>query len=173
MKTRHLKLLFPLLILFIISGCGIKDKRTVLEIIDPDRHYYPILRGQELDIQYEIQNIGDNPLFINDIHTSCGCIVVDKSSFKVLPKGGRGFIRIKYDSSKNIGYVKQFITIYANLEQTQKQEVTFDVHVVPGALYTRDYEELYTEYKEKRAKERSLVDGEENNLGYYVEDYPW
>jgi len=158
------------MILFVFTACGIKDKTTTLEVVDPDRHYYPILRGQELDIQYEIKNTGDNPLFISDIHTSCGCMLVDESSFKVLPAKGSGFIRIKYNSIKNIGYVKHYVTIFANMESENMKEMTFDLHVVPNTLYTKDYEELYSEYKEKSFDHKSLVDGYENNLGYYTDD---
>ena len=169
MKAYFFKLFFLLLFPSLVS-CNFENKKTTLEIADPERHYYPVLCGQELDIIYPIENKGKNPLFIKDIHTSCGCIVVDESSFKVLPAGGKGFLRIKYDSNKNIGYVKHYITIYANLEAGDKQEATFDLNVVPNALYTQDYEELYTENKGKLIDEKALVDGKENNKGYYVDN---
>lgn len=153
-----------------LSACGIKDKKTTLEIKDPDRHYYPILRGQILDIMYEVENTGDSPLFITDIHASCGCILVDKTALKVIPAGGKGAVHIQYDSNKNIGYVKHYITIYANLMHTDHKEITFDLHVVPNALYTRDYEELHRDHKEKQLNEKTLVDGNENNLRYYVDN---
>ncbi|MDH6354234.1 hypothetical protein M2132_000561 [Dysgonomonas sp. PH5-45] len=49
-----------------------------------------------------------------------------------------------------------------------KHEISFDLNVVPNALYTRDYEELHKENKEKHMDEEALVDGRENNRGYYV-----
>lgn len=158
------------LLLLIISSCGIKDKKTTVFVVDQERHYHPVLRGQELDIQYVIENTGNEPLFISNIHPSCGCILVDETSFKVLPVGGKGFVKLKYDSSKNIGYVKHYVTIYANLETDIKFELTFDLHVVPDALYTKDYEEIYKERQEKGLNEKHLVDGYENNLGYYLDD---
>jgi len=170
MKNYLSLVLVSALLLLTISACNIKDKKTTLEVFDSERHYYPILRGQTLDIVYEIKNTGEYPLFITDIHTSCGCILVEKSSFKVLPAGGNGFIRIKYNSSKNIGYVKHYVSVYANLESGTKKEVTFDLNVVPNALYTRDYEELHKEHKEKYFDEESLVDGKEKNKGYYVDN---
>lgn len=169
MKKNELVLFAFLLFLPVLfSACDLKDRKTTLEVIDAERHYYPVLRGQQLDIVYKIQNTGNSPLFIDDIKTSCGCVLVDEGSFKILPAGGKGFIKMKYDSSKNIGYVKHYVTIYANLENADKMELSFDLNVVSHALYTRDYEELYGEYKEKH-----LVDGDENNLGYYMGDAPW
>lgn len=166
---KHYLKLICLPILFLLSGCDIKDRKTTIEIVDAERHYYSVLRGQDLDVVYQILNTGKNPLFINSIKTSCGCVLVEKSSFKVLPSGGKGFIRIKYDSSKNIGYVKHYVSIYGNLESELPIEASFDVHVVPNALYTRDYEEIY---KSKHG-DRTLVDGLENELGYYMDDTPW
>ncbi|NDV58079.1 glycosyltransferase [Bacteroides sp. 519] len=103
-------------------------------------------------------------------NTSCGCILVDESSFKVLPSGGKGFIILKYDSGKNVGYVKQYVTILANLEEKGMYEVTFDVNVVPNAAYTRDYEEIYNDKKEKSGGIKTAVDGRENRLGYYTDN---
>jgi len=173
-QRKYISTLLPgLLIILCLGSCDIKNKKTTVQVTDPERHYYPLLRGQELDIQYKIENTGENPLFITDIQTSCGCLVVDKSSLKVLPAGGKGFIALKYNSSKNIGQVKHYITLYANLENTDKYEITFDVNVVPNALYTRDYEELYNEHKEKYWSETSMVDGKENQLGYYTDETAW
>jgi len=171
MKRCNIKIaVFLLMIFSLSSGCGLKDKKTTMVVVDGDRHYYPVLRGQELDVLYEIENTGQHPLFISDIHVSCGCILIDESSFKVLPAKGKGFIKVKYNSSKNIGYVKHYITIYANLETNPEYELTFDLNVVPNALYTRDYEELYEEKKQKGINEKDLVDGNENNLGYYTDE---
>lgn len=172
MKTYFLNISFLILILFTVSACGIKDKKTTLEITDPDRHYYPILQGQELDIVYQIENTGSHPLFITDIHTSCGCILVDETSSRVLAAGSKGLIRIKYDSKKNIGYAKHYVTIYANLESRERCEATFDLNIVPDALHTKDYEELYKEYKAKNPNMKTSTDDSGDNLGYYVDSRP-
>lgn len=173
MNFKYFQTLIILFIILTVSACGIRDKKTNMEVVDPDRHYYPILRGEELDIVYLIENSGSHPLFITDIQTSCGCAIVNESSFKVLPSGQKGFIRIKYDSSKNIGYVKHYITVYANLVSVEKLELTFDLHVVPNALYTKDYEEIYSEFKEKyKERFKELSDGKRggDKLGYFTDD---
>lgn len=175
MKFKFSQSLIILFIIFTSLSCGIKDKKTSMEVKDPDRHYYPIARGEELELLYVVQNTGANPLFITNIQTSCGCVVVDESSFKVLPSGEKGFIRLKYDSNKNIGYVKHYITIYGNFESVDKHELTFDLHVVPNALYTKDYEEIHNQYKDKmKERFKDLSDGKRDgdHLGYYTDDNP-
>jgi len=71
---------------------------------------------------------------------------------------------LKYNSTKNIGYVKQYVTIYGNLTGVDNIEIVFDVHVVPNSLYTKDYEELYLE---KGGWFNNFVDG--SNKGYYMD----
>lgn len=43
------------------------------------------------------------------------------------------------------------------------------MHVVPQSLYTKDYEEMFQEEKDKNANIEDLVDGDENNKGYYMD----
>jgi len=157
------------ILLFILSSCSdFKGKKTKIEIIDNDRHYYPILTGQDLDVVYKFKNTGDVPLLLTDIITSCGCLVVNKITTKNVPPGEEGVISLKFNSSKNIGYAKHYIELYGNFATTDKEELIFDVNVVPNALYTKDYEELHKEAKDKNGNIKDMVDGKENNLGYYL-----
>jgi len=163
------KIFVPILLLVVaMTSCHIRDKKTSLEITDNARHYYPVLQGQELDIVFPVKNTGKNPFILEDIITSCGCLIPQKSSIHSIPAGSEGRLILKYNSNKNVGYAKHYITLYGNFETTDKMEIVFDVHVVPNALYTKDYEELYQE--EKDAKIKSMVHGDENNKGYYMDE---
>lgn len=168
MKTWHYNILLLLVFSFTTSGCDIKNRKTTIEIVDNHRHYYPIMTGQELDIMFEINNTGENALFLDDIITSCGCITLKKSSVNRIPAGKTGHLFITYDSRKNVGYVKHYITLYGNFATSETQEIVFDVNVVPDALYTKDYEELYREKINKEGGIKRWVEGDENNRGYYV-----
>lgn len=145
------------------------SKPTTIEIVDNNRHYYPILVGQELNIMFDIKNTGEHPLIVTDIITTCGCITMKGSSIKTIPAGKTGRLLLTYDSSKNIGYVKHYITLYGNILESNTREIVFDVNVVPNALYTKDYEELYQERKNKAGNIKDFVDGNENNKGYYID----
>ena len=152
-----------------ITACNRVMENTMIEIEDNNRHYYPILRGQQLDIVFNIKNTGSHTFMLSDIFSSCGCIVSKKSSIRSIPAGKTRSLILKYDSSKNIGYVKHYVTLYGNFVNTDKKEITFDLHVVPSALYTADYEEIYQKKKEKRSNIKNMVEGNENNKGYYID----
>lgn len=123
---------------------------TSIEIMDPVRHYYPVVQGEKFEININIKNTGKHFLKITDVQTSCGCMAVDKNAIGLIRAGEIGTIRIVNDSKKNIGYVKHFIKIYGNIPDGEA-EVIFDYNVVPDALYTPDYEEIYS--KENKSNE--------------------
>jgi len=157
------------------SGCisDIKNRKTSVEILDNNRHYWPILTGQELEVVFFIKNTGQYPLVIDEVITSCGCLhLSDKSTLDFVPKGETGILRLNYDSKKNIGFVKHYITLYGNFDTDDTREAVFDVNVVPDALYTKDYEELYFEEQRRAGGIKTMVDGKENNKGYYLDRMP-
>lgn len=134
-------------LIFIISlvSCEKELKPATVVIKDPVRHYYPVLQGEMLEVSYEIENTSDNPLFIREVQTTCGC-VVPKTDLPiiVLPKKS-GFVQVAFNTIKNIGYVCHYIYCYGNFKDTTCVELQFDTNVVPSADYIRDYEQLWHE----------------------------
>lgn len=163
-------LLMVLIPLFLVGCKDIKTNTTTLEIIDNNRHYYPILRGQQLDIIFDIKNTGEHPFIMTDLLISCGCLVSKKSSINTIPPGAERRLILTYDSAKNIGLVEHIIDIYGNFQNGEKMELVFDTHVVPEAAYTRDYEEIYLERREKEGNFKGMTEGEENTKGYYMDE---
>ena len=167
------KLVLLFILTITISACDFRKpdianvRKTKMEIEDPERHYYPILRGSELSTEYKFYNRGNEPLIIYDVQASCGCIEIDYPSTSI-GKDDFGFITLDYDSAKNIGYVEFYITIVANTEKDIFTTIKFDLNVVTSPHYTQDYEEIYLQRrKEKLAGE---VDGDLTQQGYYVDE---
>jgi hypothetical protein len=156
----------------LLGSCvDIANKKTQIEIEDNDRHYYPLLAGQHKDISFKIKNTGENPLMITDVITSCGCLSVDGSNRNIsVPPDRERILTLSYNSSKNVGYVKHFITLYGNFTDAPFKEMTFDINVVPNAMYTKDYEELYADEMREQGGLKQMVDGDENNKGYYMDE---
>ena len=76
---------------------------------------------------------------------------------------------MEYNSIKNIGHVGFHTTIIANTEE-KSHTFFFETNVVPDALYTRDYEELYeAQSKENKGSIKEMVDGSNNKRGYIVD----
>ncbi|MDO3694714.1 DUF1573 domain-containing protein [Wenyingzhuangia sp. chi5] len=136
-------------------------EQTSMRIEDPERHYFPIIRGAILKTAFKFYNTGDHPLVLKDVNTSCGCTNVQYSPGLISP-GSYGEIYIEYNSGKNIGHVEFYIDVYANLDTVFKKTIKFDINVVTGADYTRDYEEVYNEFLKGQ-------NAEYKKKGYYTE----
>lgn len=159
-------LLFPLL----YASCEKKLEPANVEIINPKRHYYPVIQGELLGITYEIENLGDEPLFIQEIQTTCGCVLAnDELPIVILPKQ-TGKVRLTYNSLKNVGFVEHYAWLYGNFTDSLYREVQFDTNVVPPNDYTPDYEERYHDFINKTPNLRDLVDGKSTDKGYYTDE---
>lgn len=165
---KSLNILTLLMISTVLNSCDFEEKLVDVKIVDPVRHYYPIVQGQELNIVIELANESDSPFKITDILTSCGCVMVKEGTFDIIPAQSTGYLELTYNSNKNIGLVNHFIYIYGNLNKVDKLEANFDVHVVPDALYTPDYEELYRKEVQEKGGTKNMVEGNENEKGYYI-----
>lgn len=154
----------------LLVSCDKELKPADVIIIDPVRHYYPVIQGETLGVSYDIENISDNPLFIQEIQTTCGCLIPrDEMPITILPHK-RGTIHIDYNSIKNTGYVEHFIYCYGNFKDTTWVELRFDTNIVPQADFIRDYEQLWHEQTNKSGSMRDYVDGLTSQKGYYTSE---
>lgn len=79
-------------------------------------HNFDTLNYQD-DATYKFQftNIGDNPLLITNVRTSCGC-TVSKYSKQPFKSKTMGYIEVSYDTDR-IGPFIKTITVYSNASE--------------------------------------------------------
>ena len=63
-------------------------------------------------------NIGDKPLIIKNIQSTCGCTVHKKPEEPIMP-GKKGEIKVSYDTKRPGGFSKS-ITIFSNAKNKRK-----------------------------------------------------
>lgn len=63
--------------------------------------------------RYPFTNTGNKTLFIQQVHTSCGCTTPDWTRDSI-PPGGTGFIEARYETTNRFGDFKKSITVYSN-----------------------------------------------------------
>ena len=61
--------------------------------------------------KFEFKNVGDAPLVITDVKTSCGCTVPTKPKEPIMP-GKTGEIEVKYNM--NPGVINKTVTVESN-----------------------------------------------------------
>lgn len=80
--------------------------------------YGKIAYGSEGKRTFEFTNIGDAPLIIKDIKSTCGCTVPKKPEKPIMP-GEKGQIEVSYDTKRPGGFSKA-ITIMSNAKKKRR-----------------------------------------------------
>lgn len=162
---------YTVLLLFavMLTACKKQLHPVNVVVVDPIRHYYPVIQGEMMGVTYEVENISDHPLFIQEVQTSCGCVVPrDELPIVVLPHKS-GFIHLQFNTIKNTGYAHHYIYCYGNFADSSCIEMEFDTNVVPSADYNHDYEELWHRQHEVGVTMRDYIDSHTSQKGYYTE----
>ena len=160
-QTYSFRLLAMLAVtVLVFASCNKRLKPASVLIADPVLHLNPVPQGEALKILFEIENTSNNPLFIQEIQTTCGCIIPKNELPIVILPHRMGTIHLAYNTIKNTGYVDHFVYCYGNFDGEDHIELEFDTNVVPRADYIRDYEQLVTEFPEMFDKVPSLFDEE-------------
>ncbi len=99
---------------FITLTVSAQEFKFDTETID----YGKVAIGSEGNRTFEFTNVGDAPLIIKDIKSTCGCTVPKKPEKPIMP-GEKGQIEVSYDTKRPGGFSKA-ITIYSNAKQERK-----------------------------------------------------
>jgi|TARA_B110000240_G_scaffold135235_1_gene149974 hypothetical protein len=104
-----------LLVIFFISiSFNAQEFKFEKETID----YGKISKGANGERIFVFTNIGDQPLIIKNIQSSCGCTVPKKPEEPIMP-GEKGEIKVSYDT-KRLGGFSKAITIFSNAKKSRK-----------------------------------------------------
>lgn len=110
-----MKTVFTFLIIGLISlSTTAQEFKFESESID----YGKIKKGSNGERTFVFTNIGDAPLVINKVQSSCGCTIPKKPETPIMP-GEKGEIKVSYDT-KRVGGFSKSITIYSNAKNARK-----------------------------------------------------
>ena len=111
------------LYLKIIQGQPIREEKEAIQtrVTMPETSFtfgdFPWQEAQTHS--FEVKNTGNQPLVIQDVTTSCGCITVDFAKEPVLP-GGTAVVTVTYKADR-AEYFNKTVTVYGNAEQLPVQ----------------------------------------------------
>jgi len=115
---------FILVVLLSFGGCNsggsglstdiVQNGKTPKLTFNESMHDFgDINEGDVVTYTFDFTNTGDGDLLITDAHAQCSCTVPEWPKDIIKP-GGKGTIRVKFDSNGKSGIVKKEITIEAN-----------------------------------------------------------
>lgn len=102
--------------IFVLAGFATAQAQKIakMEFRSETIDYGEIEKGSDGVRVFEFTNIGDAPLVIQDVKSSCGCTVPKKPEEPIMP-GERGKIEVKYDT-KRLGPIRKTVTVYSNAD---------------------------------------------------------
>jgi hypothetical protein len=80
--------------------------------------YGDIEKGSDGLKVFQFENVGSEPLIIENVYSSCGCAVPTWTKTAIAP-GKSGEIQVKYDTNR-VGPIRRTITIYSNADEPTK-----------------------------------------------------
>ncbi len=81
---------------------------------DDTIHQFGIIKdGEIVECEFEMTNIGQKDIFINEAKTSCGCTVPNYPTAPIQP-GQKETIKVKFDSKNKVGYNEKTIDVITN-----------------------------------------------------------
>lgn len=108
------KLLVICVLAFASISLNAQEFKFEKEIID----YGKISKNSNGTRVFVFTNIGEQPLIIKNIQSTCGCTVPKKPEHPIMP-GDKGEIKVSYDT-KRIGGFSKAITIFSNAKKSRK-----------------------------------------------------
>ena len=104
---------FAQIIFFLVPLSVFAQEKGALISFETDTiDYGEILKGSNGVRTFTFQNIGDVPIEIQGVKSSCGCTVPKKPN-EPIPPGGKGEIQVKYDTNR-IGVFRKTIAVNTN-----------------------------------------------------------
>ena len=101
-----------------------------------------IKQGVPITYYFEIKNISDKPIVVENSWASCGCTTPEKIVDPIMP-GGVAKLKVEYNAAAVAPFTKDVYIKFAGIEQTKTLQIT-------GEVLSAEAYEIYV--KEKGAK---------------------
>ena len=93
------------------------EKGAKIEFNKEVHDYGNIKYGGEPYCSFEFKNTGDEPLIISNAKGSCGCTVPQYPK-EAIKKGGKGVIKVTFNSAGKMGMQDKTVTITSNAKNS-------------------------------------------------------
>ncbi len=113
------------LFMTVASMAQVKLEETVK--MNVEKHDFgKIKQGEPVTYFFEIKNIGNKPLVVENSWASCGCTTPDKITEPIMP-GGSAKLKVQYNAAAVAPFTKDVYVKFAGIEQTKTVQITGEV----------------------------------------------
>lgn len=105
--------------LVLVAGIATANAQAKFKFVTETIDYGTVAKGSDGVRVFEFTNVGNEPLVISDVKSTCGCTVPEKPEGPIGP-GEKGQIKVKYDTKNKVGPIRKNITVYSNADEPVK-----------------------------------------------------
>lgn len=85
-----------------------------------------IKQGEPVTYSFEIKNIGNKPLVVENSWASCGCTTPEKIAEPILP-GATAKLKVQYNAAAVAPFTKDVYIKFAGIDETKTVKITGEV----------------------------------------------
>jgi hypothetical protein len=124
---------YLVLLIILASGNLIAqvENAAKFKFIESKHDFGDIKEGDKVEHQFEFTNIGEAPLIISKIITTCGCTAPTWPKDPIKP-GEKGIIKVVFNSEGKVGRQNKIITILSNASNV-KERLHIVANVIPAS----------------------------------------
>ena len=117
-KEIFMRTIFTFALVLFIGFAASAQNAPEFKFVKETLNYGKIAQNSNGVRVFEFTNVGNAPLVITDVKSSCGCTVPKRPEKPILP-GEKGKIEVSYNTSKPGGFSK-IVTIFSNAKNARK-----------------------------------------------------
>lgn len=107
---------------------GTKPLGPRIEFETPSHDFGKVRAKEKFHYEYVFKNVGDQPLVISKVKTSCSCFSAESFDREVAP-GATGKIKARFESRSFRGKISKHLTIHSNIDATRRPRVSMSADV--------------------------------------------
>lgn len=99
---------------------------SLIKVNTETHDFGKIKQGVPVTYYFEIKNISDKPLVVENAHASCGCTVPEKPTEPIAP-GATGKLKVQYSAAAVSPFTKDVYIKFAGIDQEKTVHITGEV----------------------------------------------
>jgi hypothetical protein len=125
----------PLAALLLVVSAALAPAAEHLRFTDPTQEFHPGFGEERVIAKYAFTNVGDSPITIRDLHTSCGCTTA-KLDQRTYAPGESGAITATFVVEGRVGVHRKSISFTTDSDDQKEVVLTMVVHCPGDAAIT-------------------------------------
>jgi len=129
-----MKKIFSLTLAILITILAFSQKQGAVISWEKTTYDFGNIKEEEGVVKYRFIfiNIGDEPLLIEKVKSTCGCTTSDYTKNPIAPKA-KGFVEIVFDPTNRAGEFNKKITVITN-----EKSLSASILVIKGNVVSKD-----------------------------------